>query len=244
MHRVARLEGGDARPAQAGEFGARLGRGHEKRPVLRLEAAVGQDLERPGEIDLRLLHHHAHAGVLGIGGAEHRGALGRLVDGVLLGDAHRREGLCAFGVGERDTVADADRVRGRRIDRQRDGDRPENARRRAIVPADAFPVGVGHEPLERGEAADPQHDEVALLARAHAYAAQGKRAAALGGKRFAGKHERLERTPAVRRYQLGHAIQPARPVLCTRLGGCMWASRTRANCRKLLTTLEWNLSFG
>ena len=108
MHRVARLESGNARPAQALELGARLRGRHEKRAVFCLEAAVGEHFHRSGEVDLGLLHHHAHAGMLGIGGAEHRLALVQLVDAVFLADSHGGEWLIGFRIGERDTVRDAD----------------------------------------------------------------------------------------------------------------------------------------
>ena len=55
VHGIARLEGGHARPAEALERGARLGRRHEERAVLRLETAVGEHLHRAGEVHLALL---------------------------------------------------------------------------------------------------------------------------------------------------------------------------------------------
>ena len=63
--------------------------------------------------------------------------------------------------------------------------------RRAIVVADALPIGAGHEAVERREAADPEHDQVALFARADADRAQRLRAGALRRELFALQHQRL-----------------------------------------------------
>ena len=244
MHRVARLERGDARPAEPHEFGARLTGRHEQRAVSRLEAAVRQHVERSGQVHLALLHHHAHAGMLFIGRAKHQFAFERLVDRVLLGDAHRGERLGIIVSDKRDAVADSNRFRGGRIDRQRDRNRPEDARPRPIIATDAFPVGAAHEAVERRKAADAKHDDVALLARADGDFAQRCGACALGDKRIAFKHQRFQRTSAVRRYEIGHAVQPASLALRAKGGTRAPASHARANCRNVATTLEWNRSFG
>jgi hypothetical protein len=61
-----------------------------------------------------------------------------------------------------------------------------------------------HEAIERCEAADAEHDEIALLARGDAYRTQRARPCALGRKRLAGGHQRLERSPPMRVDQAGH----------------------------------------
>jgi hypothetical protein len=189
LHRVACLERGDPAPAQALELGARLGRRHEERPVLCLEAAVGQYLHRAGEVHVRLLSDHRDARMRAVRGAEHRAALARLVDRVGLAHLHGGERRAAFRVGQRDFVAGFDRSI---VGGKRDRDRPENSGGGAIAFAHAFPVGARHEAVERCEAADAEHDEIALLARADAHRAQGPRARQPGGERLAGQRERPE----------------------------------------------------
>jgi hypothetical protein len=179
VHRVAGLERGHARPAELLELRARLGRRHEERPVLRLEAAVGEHLHRPGEVVLVLRHHHRNPGMRGIGGAEHRLAFLRLVDLVALGDAHRGQRFAAFRVHQGNVFFYLF------LRRKRDGDRPEQARGEAVFPAHAFPVGARHEALERREAADAEHDEIAALARGDAKLGQGAGARLLRGERLA-----------------------------------------------------------
>src|SRR4029077_18899579 len=96
-------------PAKPLELGARFCRRHEERAVVRLEAAVGKYLDRPGQVHLALLHHHFHAGMLGVDSAEHGHALVLLVDPVFLGDGHGREGLAVVRIGQRDIAPGLDR---------------------------------------------------------------------------------------------------------------------------------------
>src|SRR6266540_5129220 len=49
--------------------------------------------------------------------------------------------------------------------RERDRDRPEGAVRQPELVADAPPVRLSHEAFERGEGADPEHDEIGALPR-------------------------------------------------------------------------------
>ena len=190
VHRVARLERGDRRPAQRLEQRPRLAGRHEERRVRLGEAARRQHLDRPGEVHLRLRHHHGDAGVRRIRRAEHRRAFVRLVDRVLLRDEHRRQRLPVVGIDQRDLVARADRVDERQVRRQRDRDRPEEAARRLHAVAHALPVGVRHEALERREAADAEHDDVALLARADGELRQRGGLGLLGGERVARQQQR------------------------------------------------------
>ena len=107
VHRIARLERRDARPPEPLEFSARFGGRHEQRAVLRFESAVRQHLHGPGEIHFGLLHHHLDARMLDIGGAKYGRALPRFLDGVFLGDAHRRERSARIGIDQRNVAADA-----------------------------------------------------------------------------------------------------------------------------------------
>src|SRR3989442_4273795 len=70
--------------------------------------------------------------------------------------------------------------------------------------AAASAAGGIKEAAEGKKPADPEHDEIAFLPRAHPHRAQGPRALALSGERFARKHQRLERASSVRRYESGH----------------------------------------
>ena len=146
-------------------------------PYLSAKPPVDSTLDRAGEVHLALLHHHLDAGVLEVGGAEHRRALVRLVDRVLLGHRHRRQRFAGLRIDQRDRRCRSRSRRRRAVGGQRDGDRPEQAAGRLHAVADALPVGAGHESLERREAADAEHDDVALFARAHATPAASRRAA-------------------------------------------------------------------
>ena len=205
VHGIARLEGGDARPAEPLELGARLGGRHEQRAVLRLEAAVREHLHRSGEVDLALLPSPSSrpgcAGSVVRNTVVHSCALSMRV---LLGDRMVASDLAVVRIEQRDLRAGPECRRGCPVRGQRDRDRPEQAARHAVAVAHAFPVGARHEALERREAADAEHDEIALLARAHAHRAQRPGARAFGGERLAGEHQRLERFASVRRYQSGH----------------------------------------
>jgi hypothetical protein len=75
--------------------------------------------------------------------------------------------------------------RRRLVGGQRDGDRPEQAVGRLHAVAHALPVAVRHEAVERREAADAQHDDVALLARADLDLRQRLRACQFGLERLA-----------------------------------------------------------
>ncbi len=174
VHRVARLERGDARPAQRREQRPRLRRRHEQLAVLLGEATLRQHLDRAGQIDLGLVHHHLHARVLGVGGPEHALAFVRLVDVVLLASraswpaVRRRRGrrraiscptaICSAAVACADTVIGIGQ------------NRPLSV---LHVVAHAAPVRVRHEAVQRGEAADAEHDDVAAFARSDRQPGQG-----------------------------------------------------------------------
>ena len=130
------------------------------------------------------------------------------------------------GVGERDLGAGRDRVGEAAGRRERDRDRPEEAARGAIAVADAAPVGLGHEALERREAADAEHDEVALLARGDAQRGQtrGPGASPRRGRRL---QERAASAPLLR--AVGPV--PACPLLrqCAILGNRSSAGQLRCS---------------
>src|SRR6185369_1191983 len=141
----------------------------------------------------------------GVGGPEDRAALARLVDRVGLAHLHGGERRAVFGVRQSDFVAGP---YGAVIRGKRDRDRPEESCGRAIALADAFPVGARHEALERREAADAEHDEVALLARADPDRLERARPRQLGGERFAAQRERLERAATMGCDETGHGAPP------------------------------------
>src|SRR5207237_7706848 len=76
--------------------------------------------------------------------------------------------------------------------------RPEDAAAGAHAVAHAPPVRVRHEALERREAAEAEHHEVALLARADAKLRQRLRAAAFLGRALLIDEERAQPAGAVR----------------------------------------------
>ena len=203
MHRVAGLEGRYLGPAQLLELGTGLGRGHELLAVFFLEAAGGQDLDRTGQVVLALRHDHLDAGVLEIGGLVDLHALVGLVDAVFLGHLHGAHDVAAFAVDQCDLVAGLDRFV---IGRQGDGDRPEQAVGHLVTVAYAFPVAVGHEAVQRGEAADAHHDEVAGFARGHLDLRQRGGARFFGGECVTRQQQGLEFTATVGAYQFGHAV--------------------------------------
>jgi hypothetical protein len=86
------------------------------------------------------------------------------------------------------------------------GNRPEQAVGHLVAVAHALPVGLGHEAVQRGEAADTHHDEVAGFTRGHLELGQGSCAGFLGSEGVASEQEGLEFTAAVGAYQSGHAI--------------------------------------
>jgi hypothetical protein len=139
--------------------------------------------------------------MLGVDGAEHRLAFVRLVDAVFLGDAHRRERCVVVRIEQRDLVALRNAVRRRRIHGQRDRDRPEQARRGLETVAHALPVGARHEALERREAADAEHDEVALFARGDAQPRERPGAAGFGGALRLVQQQRAQAAAAVREWK-------------------------------------------
>ena len=172
-------------------------------PYFSANPPVDSTLIGPARFTSACSEHHLDARVLGVGRAEDRRALVRLVDRVLLRHHHRRQRLPVVGIDERDLVPGADRVDERLVGRQRDRDRPEQAARRLHAVADALPVGVRHEALERREAADAEHDDVALLARADGEPGQRRGAAPFRFQRVAGEQQRPQVAAAVRINQ-GH----------------------------------------
>jgi len=96
-------------------------------------------------------------------------ALVRLVDGVLFVTLMVASASPLSASSSATSFAGLEARRGGRVRGQRDRDRPEQAARRPVAVAYARPVCLRHEPVERREAPDAEHDEVALFARADAY---------------------------------------------------------------------------
>ena len=86
---------------------------------------------------------------------------------------------------------------------QGNGDRPEESGSRFKVAAHAFPVGVRHEAVERGKAADAQHDQIAAFARTHRHFRQRARPSLFGGQRGAFQQQGFEACATMRRNQFG-----------------------------------------
>jgi len=104
--------------------------------------------------------------VLHVGGLKHRGALVSFVDCVLLGHLHGGEDGAVVGIDQRHIAGDLDALGGGLVGGQRDRNRPEQAGGHLHAVTDTLPVGMGHEAVERGEAALAHHDDVALFAGA------------------------------------------------------------------------------
>ena len=210
VHRVAELEGGDGVPAALLEHLARFGGALVEALELLGEVRLGEHLHRAGEVDRCLRHDELDAGVLLVGGAEHLLALVHLVDRVLLGDLHGCHQRVGLGVPQCDLLADLDRVGERLLGGQRDRDRPEEAvlGRHLVLVADALPVGVPHEAVERGEAADSHHDQVAGLAAGQRHRLEALRLLDLGGERRTFEQQRLQFLASMWRDELAHRVPP------------------------------------
>src|SRR5665213_179323 len=204
MHGVARLERGHARPAESRELRAGLLGRFEQCPIARLESAVAEHTHRTGEIDIALLHDHAYARMICVLGLEHGHALVILVDAVLFADGQYREHRSVVRIDERDLLADCDLIRGRGIRRQSNRNRPKRSVRNAHVIADATPIRLRHESLQRREAADAEHHDIPLLARCDRQPPQCLGVTELGRARTVGYLKWAQIAAAVRRYESGH----------------------------------------
>ena len=91
----------------------------------------------------------------------------RLVDAVLLADPQCCQARVTVGIEQCDLLPDGDRSGRRGVGGQRDRYRPEQAAGQLHALAHAAPVVMRHEALERREAADAEHDEIASLAGGH-----------------------------------------------------------------------------
>ena len=172
LHRVAGLERGHARPAQALELRARLGRRLEKLPYFAWKPPSESTFTGPARLNSGCAITIATPGCAGSAGAEHRLAFPCLVDSVTLDDAHRGERSAAVRVDERDFVPRAiacseDSVIG--IGQNR----PAAMRKPSHTPSQSACV---MKPVERREAADTEHHQVALFPRADAKLRQRLRA--------------------------------------------------------------------
>ena len=210
VHRVAELERRHGRPAALFERFPRLGGSLVEALELRGEVRLREHLDGAGEIDFGLLHHQLDAGVRGVFGPEDLLALVVLVDRVLLRDLHGRHQGVGLGVPEGDLLTDGDRVGQGPRGREGDRDRPEQVllRGHAVLVADPLPVVVAHEPVERREAADPHHDEIAGFAAGQGNLLQLLGLANLAGQRRALEEQRLQSWTAMRWDQFAHDTPP------------------------------------
>ncbi len=204
VHGISRLEGGDRAPASRLEQGAGLGGREEELRIAFGKLAAREQLHRAGEIDGTLVEDHAHARVRGVGGVEHRVALERLVDRVFLHHAHRRHRRGGARIDQGDLGTGGDGRPGHLVGRQGDRNRPEEAARQPIILAHAFPVGTAHEAVERGKAADAEHQQIAELARVEPHARHGRRAREPGQPLLALEEQRLQDLTAIRLDEIGH----------------------------------------
>ncbi len=177
VHGVAQLQSGDGGPSALVEHGAGFGRTQVHALVLGRVLAFGQHVDRAGQADVLALHDHLDARMvvksdlpeLVVGGV----VAGALVDQlgfpllvgfgqlVLLGDLH---GGVDFAVAlEGDFLALFDAGGFFLGHRQDDRDGPEGAVGQGHLLNGALPVGLGHEAFQRREAADADHDQVALF---------------------------------------------------------------------------------
>ena len=147
MDRVTRLEGDDRLPAAIGERSPRFGR----RLAIFGEVVVRHvrdERDRAAEINRPLGAHRGHARVLILGGGEYALRFLFLIGPVLARDRHRRDDV-AVGMRERDVRIDGHAGPTRFIELERDGDRPGQTLRQALVREDAVVLFLGHEAFER-----------------------------------------------------------------------------------------------
>ncbi len=173
VHRVAELKGGNGAPALFLEDSAGFGRTLVDTAELPREIRLAEDLNRPCEVHVLLFQDHLDAGVGRVIRLEDLLALVRLVDGVFLGDLEDAYDLRGFAADQRDLIAFADAVGRSLVGRQRDRDRPEQPPGQLHAVAHTLPVGPVHEALQRGKAADAEHDQVARLTAGDGYLRQG-----------------------------------------------------------------------
>jgi len=198
VHGVARLESSHLGPAHFLEFGTGLCRGHELLAIFFHKTARGQHFDRTRQVVFTLSHDHLDTRMFHVGRLINLHALVCLVDGVFFRDLQGRQDFARFTIGQRDfgTGLDGLVIRG-----QRDRNRPEKAIGHFHAIANALPVGMGHEAIQRGKTTDTQHDNVTRFAGAHLDLRQR-----LGAGHFAGqcrtfKQQRLQCTAAMGIYE-------------------------------------------
>ena len=165
VHGVAELERRHRAPPLVLEEPARLVRSHVEPRVPRRVPALAQHRHRAGQVHLTLLQDIGHAGMRGIGRPEHLLALVGAVDRVLLPHGEHRHQLPGLLVHEGDVLPFPQSPGLLPPGRERDRDRPEGAVGQPELVAHPPPVRLPHEALERGEGADPEHDEIGRLPR-------------------------------------------------------------------------------
>ena len=141
--------------------------------------------------------------MLDVGGLEYGFTFVLLVDRVFFAHGHGCEQFTVRCIDQRDIRAGLDAGGDIFGSGQGNGDRPEESGSRFKVAAHAFPVGVRHEAVERGKAADAQHDQIAAFARTHRHFRQRARPSLFGGQRGAFQQQGFEACATMRRNQFG-----------------------------------------
>ena len=160
VHGISGLEGSDTRPALFKKHGPRLGRADIEVRVFDRIFAFAQHHDPSGQVDIPLIQHLRHAGMLRIGGAIDVLGLDLLVDRIFLANLHDGENVAGLRVDERDLLLGMDAVGKVLVDGKRDRDRPEDAAGQFHIQARTAPVVVPHEPIERRIGPHCQHEHV------------------------------------------------------------------------------------
>ena len=178
VHRVSELQGGDTLPAPFFECGAGFGRSHVAAGEAFAIVAFGQDFDRPGDVVFFLSHDHLHAGMIFGGHFPEFVAYGIIsvapVDffafpffiglGHLINfcDLHGGHEDALFGIEQGDLFTDFHGF----VGVEGHGYRPESTVGQSEIFTHGFPVGFCHEAVQRAEATDAHHDQVAFGAGA------------------------------------------------------------------------------
>ena len=216
VHGVAELKSSNLGPAALVHFSTELSRSHIGAGELGGEFALRKDLNLASKVEGLLSENHLHARMvggsqfpelLGIGAMTledflalvllvffgHFVALADLhgsVDFAVADEGNFLSGLDILGIFSGDVHGD------------RNG--PEGAVGEEHVVADALPVGLVHEAIERREAADAHHDEVALGAGRNFNLFQAFGLLKLVFKSFAFEQAADEAFSTMRGHELGH----------------------------------------
>ena len=216
VHGVAELQGSNLGPATLVHFSTELSRSHIGAGELGGELTLRENLNLTSKVEGLLGENHLHTRMvggsnfpelLGIGAMTledllafvllvfvgHFVALADLhgsVDRAIADEGNFLAGLDILGIFSGDVHGDRNR--------------PEGAVGEQHVIADALPVGLVHEAIERREAADTHHDEVALGARRNFNLFQAFGFLELIFKSFSFEQAADEAFSTMRGHELGH----------------------------------------